>query len=200
MTPAELSAILPERRVPEHEYLDPLDTVWVRTAERMGLSIVTTNTAYADYDGNGTLAIGNERLLDPDDCVAQIIFHEICHWLVEGQDSFHQVNWGLSNTDLRDLDREYASLRVQAALAIPHGLRRFLANTTDHRAYYDALPEDPLAASTDGTTELAKIGLGRACDAPWAPALEDALAATAAIVRTAAAFAHPPSLFNTLDR
>ena len=195
LTASQLSAIVPVPRRPEHEYLDPLDTIWIRAIETMGLRVVTTNSAYADYDGKGTLAIGSTRILDPDDCVAQIVFHEICHWLVEGQDSVEQVNWGVVNTSLRDLDREYASLRVQAALAAPFGLRRFLANTTDHRAYYDALPEDPLALSDDGTAELAIVGLARAREKPWAPALEQALAATQTIVAAVAPSALPPSMY-----
>lgn len=194
----ELSRILPVPRRPEHEYLDPLDTIWIRAAQRMGIRVVGTSDAYADYDGKGTLAIGTTRNLDPDDCVAQIIFHEICHWLVEGRESVHLVNWGVSNTTLRDLDREYASLRVQAVLADRFGLRRFLANTTDHRAYYDALPEDPLAPSEDGTPELAAIGLSRAAQPPWEPALTQALAATAVIVAATAPFAEPPSLYCTV--
>lgn len=192
---SRLSAIRPEPRHPESEYLDPLDTIWIRAIEKMGLRVVFANGVYADYDGEGTLAIGTARNLDPDDCVAQIIFHEICHWLVEGEDSVDRVNWGMVNTTLRDLDREYASLRVQAALAEPFGLRRFLANTTDHRAYYDALPADPFALSDDGTAELAEVATARASEPPWAPALQDVLAATQTIVAAAAGSALPPSLY-----
>ncbi|RLB48532.1 MAG: hypothetical protein DRJ42_22995 [Deltaproteobacteria bacterium] len=195
LTASELSAIQPIPRRPESEYLDPLDTIWIDALERMGLRVVFANGVYADYDGKGTLAIGTPRNLDPDDCVAQIVFHEICHWLVEGEESVKQVNWGVINTTLRDLGREYASLRVQAALAEPHGLRRFLANTTDHRAYYDALPDDPFALSDDGTAELAEIAMARASNAPWAPALQHALAATQTIVAAAAPSARPPSSY-----
>ncbi len=198
-TASELSAIRPEPRRSEAEYLDPLDTVWIRAIERMGLSVVFANGVYAHYDGRGTLAIGTERNLDADDCVAQIIFHEICHWLVEGRESVDEVNWGLINTTLRDLSRENASLRVQAALAEPFGLRRFLANTTDHRAYYDALPADPFASSDDGSTELATAAMARASEAPWSPALGDALDATRTIVAAAARYASPPSLYCSYD-
>ncbi len=192
---SELSAILPVPRRAEHEYLDPLDTIWIRAAETMGLKVVFSSSAYADFDGKGTLSIGTTRILDADDCVAQIIFHEICHWLVEGENSVHEVNWGVINTSLRDLSREYASLRLQAALAAPFGLRRFLANTTDHRAYYDALPCDPFAASDDGSAELAVVGLQRSSHAPWAPALGNALSATQKIVEATAPYALPPSLY-----
>lgn len=197
--PSELSKILPVPRRPEHEYLDPLDLIWIRTAERMGLEVVLTHGAYADYDGKGRLAIGTTRNLDPDDCVAQIVFHEICHWLVEGEDSARQVNWGVTNTSLRDLDREYASLRVQAALAERYGLRRFLANTTDHRAYYDALPDDPMLPVEDETSRLARVALARTNRPPWAPALAEALEATGTIVAVTRPFAQPPSLFALDD-
>lgn len=190
-----LSAIRPVRRLPQSEYLDPLDVIWIRALERMGIAVVSAHGVYAHYDGAGTLAIGTERNLDADDCVAQIAYHEICHWLIEGEASRHWVNWGLVNDSLRDLPRENASLRVQAALAAPYGLRRVLANTTDHRAYYDALPEDPFVPSADGSTELALEAMARAEQAPWAPALQDALAATERIVAAVAPHARPPSLY-----
>ena len=178
ITAAQLSAVQPVPRRPESEYLDPLDTIWIRAIDKMGIEVVFANGVYADYDGHGTLAIGTTRNLDPDDCVAQIVFHEICHWLVEGRDSAHQVNWGMINTTLRDLDREYASLRVQAALA-----------------YYDALPADPFALSDDGTAELAHAALARATESPWAPALQHVLAATETIVAATAPSATPPSSY-----
>lgn len=191
----DLASIRPEPRRAEHVYRDPLDEVWIHALARMGIRVVRTDTVFADYDGNGVLAIGTSRVLDADDCVAQIVFHEICHWLVEGADSVRLENWGLDNQTLRDLGRENASLRVQAALAAPHGLRRFLANTTDHRAYYDALPEDPMTQDDDGTVALARTAIARADQPPWAPALADALTATAAIVRAVLPSATPPSLY-----
>jgi hypothetical protein len=199
MSTTDLSSIVPVRRRPVHVYRDPLELVWVGAAERMGLRITRTDVAYADYDGRGVLAIGAPSILDPDDCLAQMIFHEICHWLVEGAESFALENWGLSNESLVHLGRENASLRVQAALADRHGLRGVLANTTDHRAYYDALPADPLTQDDDGTVELARAALRRAEEPPWAPALEEALAATAAIVKATRPFADGPSLFTRLE-
>ena len=163
------------------------------------LRVVRADGAYADYDGRGILAIGTAQILDPDDCVAQIVFHEVCHWLVEGEASARLVNWGLANDTLVDLRREHASLRVQAALAQPHGLRRFLANTTDHRAYYDALPDDPLTQDDDDTVGLARVALARAAEAPWGAPLAQALTATAAIVRAAWPTAIEPSLYAQYD-
>lgn len=201
MEPAavDLAQIVPTPRRPTFQYRDPLEEVWIRAAERMGLRVVRADGAYADYDGRGTLAIGSAQILDPDDCVAQIIFHEVCHWLVEGVDAMHLVNWGLANDSLVDLARENASLRVQAVLAAQHGLRRFLANTTDHRAYYDALPTDPLTQDDDNTVALARTALARADEAPWRGPLRHALAATAAIVQAAAPTATFPSLYTQLD-
>ena len=68
-------------------------------------------------------------------------------------------------------------------------------HTTDHRAYYDALPENPLEPANDKTTVLAKIGLVRASSPPWAPALRKALEATATIVAATRPGASPPSLY-----
>ncbi len=186
---------MPTPRQSSHEYHDPLDTVWMHAAEAMGLAVVFTTRAYADSDGRGTIALGTTRILDPDDCVAQMVFHEICHWLVEGKESLHKINWGLDNTSLRDLDREYATLRLQAALSHPFGLRKFLANTTDHRSFYDALPANPLANSEDDSTELARQGLARASEKPWGPTLQEALSATQRIVAATALSARPPSLY-----
>ena len=166
MSRIDLAAIVPVPRRPAHVYRDPLEVVWVRAAERMGLRIARTEAAYADYDGRGVLAIGAPAVLDPDDCLAQMIFHEICHWLVEGAESAALENWGLSNESLVHLGRENASLRVQAVLADRYGLRGVLANTTDHRAYYDALPDDPLTQDDDDTVELARAALRRAAELP----------------------------------
>ncbi|TNF37246.1 MAG: hypothetical protein EP329_03630, partial [Deltaproteobacteria bacterium] len=180
--PSELSNIVPVPRQAAYEYIDPLDGIWIWALARMGVTVVRSAAGYAHMYGNRMLGIAPDRMLDPDDSIAQMALHEICHWLVEGAESIELPNFGLTNESLRDLDREYASLRVQAALSEPWGLRRFLANTTDHRAYYDALPEDPLAPYTDPTSRLARIALARAEREPWAPALQQALAATAAIV------------------
>lgn len=190
---------VPVPRQPTHVYRDPLELIWVTAADRMGLRVARTEAAYADYDGRGTLAIGVPAILDPDDCLAQMIFHEVCHWLVEGKDSAALENWGVSNESLVHLDRENASLRVQAVLAARYGLRAFLANTTDHRAYYDALPADPLTQDDDDTVELARAALARAEEPPFAPALQQALAATAAIVAATRPLASPSSLFSRFE-
>ena len=117
-----------------------------------------------------------------------MIFHELCHSLVEGPDSFRRPDWGLDNTGPRDEVREHACLRVQAHLCQRFGLSSLLAPTTDYRAYWDQLPGDPLAPRRDPATTAAILGLQRVARPPWGPHLERALEATAVIARQAAAF------------
>jgi hypothetical protein len=167
-----------------HRYRDPLDEIWVGAARRIGFSITRTRDAYAATDGRGAIHIGEPELLDADDCVAQIVFHELCHALVEGEAAWRLPDWGLDNTGPRDEAREHACLRVQAELAARHGLREVLAATTDHRPFYDTIPGG--AAEDD---PLARAGLSRAARAPFAPHLEEALAATARVLAEAARWA-----------
>lgn len=166
-----------------HHYEDPLDRIWIGTAERIGLRVVRDPSAFATTDGAGTLAIATPEGLDADDCLAQMIFHELCHSLVQGPRSLLQRDWGLDNEaeDLlagMDAVREHACLRLQALLLRPLGLRRVLGPTTDFRAYYDALPEDPMEGD-DPSIPLARAAASRVTQAPWAPHLGEALRATA---------------------
>jgi Fe-S-cluster containining protein len=66
-----------------------------------------------------------------------------------------------------------------------------LAPTTDFRAFWDTLSGDVLADRGDRATVAAIVALQRADRPPWAPALADALAATAQILAIAAPFADP---------
>ncbi|MFW5876390.1 MAG: hypothetical protein ACOCXM_06605 [Myxococcota bacterium] len=166
-----------------HFYVDPLDAVWTATAERIGLRVVRSADVYAASDGRGTLTIGAPETLDPDDCLAQMIFHELCHSLVQGPASLAQRDFGLDNESERDVSREHACLRLQAELAGEHGLREWLAPTTDFRAFYDALGDEPFAPSDDEAVVLAREGHARAEQAPWGPHLRRALEATSAIAR-----------------
>ncbi|HWM87951.1 MAG TPA: YkgJ family cysteine cluster protein [Kofleriaceae bacterium] len=178
-----------------HRYADPLDQIWLAAAGRIGLRIERGGDVYASTDGRRTLHIGEPSALDADDCLAQMIFHELCHSLVEGPDSFARPDWGLDNTGARDRPREHACLRVQAHLADRHGLRGFLAPTTEYRAFYDQLPRDPLSPRRDPEVTAALFGLRRADQPPWGPHLGHALAATAEVVASAARFAAPGSLY-----
>lgn len=178
-------------RVVHHRYEDPLDHIWLETARRIGLRIERTPHAYASTDGAGTLFVGTPETLDADDCLAQMVFHELCHSLVEGPDAFTRPDWGLDNTGPRDVVREHACLRLQAVLAGEHGLRRLLAPTTDFRGFYDRLGADPLMPRGVPSTVLAIQGLHRAERPPWAPHLDAALRATTAIAQQTAAFSSP---------
>ncbi len=179
--------------------MDPLDRIWLATAERVGLWVERTPDAFASTDGEGTLLLADGKSLDPDDSLAQMIFHEICHSLVEGEDSFGKRDWGLDNETERDVPREHACLRVQAALAGRHGLRRFFAPTTDFRSFYDALPADPFSPRLDPSTVLAILAMRRSDGPPWSPHLARALEATRIAVEQAASFASGPPRDGLLD-
>ena len=175
-------------------YVDPLDHIWLSAAAELGLKVRRSPLGYATTDGHGALSIAPADELDPDDCLAQIILHELCHALVQGEDSFAKPDWGLVNDDdsaqyRGDTVREQACLRVQAALLRRYGLRRLLGPTTDFRTFYDALPRDPMAAQTtegpaaDPAIALATEGLSRAARPPFRKPLERALRCTAEVYR-----------------
>jgi hypothetical protein len=165
-------------RIIEHHYADPLDGVWLETARRCGLVVVRDEAVFASFDGAKTLTICTPEHFDQDDCLAQMILHELCHALIMGAGGAAQRDWGLENVDDQDAVFEHACHRLQATLADRHGLRAMLAPTTDYRAYYDRLPRDPLAAGADPAIALAIDGWDRARHGPWAQALEDGLSAT----------------------
>ncbi|HEY0477129.1 MAG TPA: YkgJ family cysteine cluster protein [Kofleriaceae bacterium] len=174
-----------------HHYVDPLAQVWLEAARRIGLAVMRTADAYAATDGRGTLAIGGDATLDADDSLAQMIFHELCHSLVEGEAAFARPDWGMDNTGPDHDWREHACLRVQWLLAGRHGLRALLAPTTEFRAFWDRLSGDVLADRADPSVQAAIAGLRRAGLPPWAPALGEALAATVQIAQVVARFAPP---------
>lgn len=176
-------------------YRDPLDEVWLAAAAALGLRIRRSADAYASYDGRGTLTLSTAEHFDADDSLAQMVLHELCHALVAGDDAFERVDWGLSNTDGRDLVLEHACHRTQAALADAHGLRDLFAVTTDHRPYWDALGDAPLGDASDPATPIAIAAVQRARQAPFHPALTDALQRTAVIARVVADVAAAPSLW-----
>ena len=60
-----------------------LTPLWTKAAEALGMQVVRSHDAYASWDGRGTLTIGCDETLDENDTVAQLIFHEICHALLE---------------------------------------------------------------------------------------------------------------------
>jgi Putative zinc- or iron-chelating domain len=184
-----------------HRYRDPVDEIWVAAAQRLGLTIARSDAVYASYDGKGGLTLSDRAHFDPDDSLAQLIFHELCHALVAGDAAMRSPDWGLCNTDGSDLVREHACHRLQAALSARHGLRGFFAVTTDHRGYWDALPADPLAPAASGDAdpaiELARAAWLRARRGLWAETLQGALAATQRVASAVRPFAAPDSLWRT---
>lgn len=177
-----------------HNYEDPLDRIWLTTAERLGFVIERTPDAFATTDGQGKLLIGTDETLDKDDCLAQMILHEICHWLVQGRDARDRRDWGLDNETDRDLVKEHACLRLQAWLLDPLGLRLVLAPTTEHRAFYDALGKNPLEPVREPSSVLARRAIQRTRNEPWQLALGEALSATRDVVAIATRFASDDSL------
>jgi len=174
-------------RVPTRRYQDPLAWVWQACAERIGFRVRRTADAYASSDGRGTLWIADDGLFDPDDSLAQMIFHELCHALVEGDAGETRQDWGLGYAVGSNPWREHACLRLQAYLAGAAGLRDFFAPTTDFRVtFWDSLPDDPFFAPEDagGRREKScvagRIAAWRSTLPRWQP-LHQALAATAAI-------------------
>ncbi|MBT8469475.1 MAG: hypothetical protein KJN97_12080 [Deltaproteobacteria bacterium] len=172
-------------RNPSSIYLDPLDAIWLTVADRIGFRVERSAEVYASTDGAGLMTIGDPSTLDADDCLAQMILHELCHSLVGGEDSLGVPDFGLDNESERDIAQEHACLRLQAWLTKQHGLRQALAPTTDFRSYYDELPEDPLADDRDPATIRAKQGAARSQKPPWAPHIEEGLVATQKVMKAA---------------
>ena len=181
-------------------YIDPLAQVWIGAARRLGLEVVRSADTYASTDGRGRLTIAIDADLDADDSLAQMIFHELCHSLVEGEDSFQAADWGMDNTGPDHDWREHACLRTQWVLTGRHGLRGLFAPTTDFRAFWNTLSGDVLADRTDPSVQRAIAALRRADKAPWAPALHEALVATAQIAAAAHGFTTDSTpLWATID-
>lgn len=182
-------------RLVSRKYRDPLDQVWLGAAAAMGVTVSRSSEVFAAWDGHGGLTLGADETLDADDCLGQMIFHELCHSLVQGPTNLTKPDWGLDNVGDGDLPREYACLRTQCALLTPLGLRRAFAPTTEHRVFYDSLPDDALGGE-GADVFLARDALGRVGDAPWDPHLRAALKATQAIIGAASNFAAPDDLLQ----
>jgi Fe-S-cluster containining protein len=173
---------------------EAIERLWIDAAARLGFRVERTMQAYATSDGRGTIAIGADEILDGDDAVAQLIFHELCHAITQGTKSVTRPDWGLDNTGPGDVVREHACLRLQAHLADGYGLRALMAPTTEYRAYHDALPASPLVPGPgeDPAVVIARDAAVRAAEAPWRDPLLAALAGTAAeLARLGPPTAHP---------
>jgi hypothetical protein len=166
-------------------YLDPLELVWLATARRLGLTVRRDPAIFSRTDGSGMLWLGPRDDLDADDTVCQMLFHELCHWITNGVDSFRAEDWGFPLDDADD-PREFGCLRLQAWLAERHGLRGMLGPTGTFRQYYDRIPADVLEPLDDSPWEAEVVAIARRAVAtaqqpPFAPAVDEALAATAAL-------------------
>lgn len=186
-------------RTIQSKYQDPLELIWTETARELGMTIERDASVFASWNGHGVLNIGTPESLDTDDSLAQMIFHEMCHALIEGPQAFHKPDWGLQIDNPAHRVREHACLRLQAALAGQHGLRELLAATTNFRKYYDALADDPLAGEDDPAAEIARCGWERATTGPWSSRLEDTLRKTAQIAAVVKALAPTDSLWSRTD-
>lgn len=168
-------------------YVDPLTLVWERLLQELGMSLTRTADAYATYDGQGHLALAIDAHLDADDCVAQMVLHELCHALVQGRRALTTLDWNLPCGENEGLSAEFAAQRLQAYFADGVGMREFFAVTTQWRPYWDAmgkpLPASSNAESTETTAHvaLARTGLENAKAWGWEGPLLRALDSTAAI-------------------
>ena len=187
-------------RTIDSSYRDPLELIWLRAAREIGFAVVRSHEVYASFDGERTLEITAADHFDPDDCLGQMLFHELCHALVAGPEGRKQKDWGLENTDYRDAVQERATNRLQAALTRPHGLRFVFGTTTEFRDYYDELPEDPLADGDDPAIELARRAFAEAQTEPWHGALQRALTSTATLAAIASEAAEEGSLWRKFVR
>lgn len=179
-----------------HRYEDPLDLIWLKAASELGIEVQRSREVYASWDGERVLTLSDESDFDADDSLAQLIFHEICHALVAGPGQRARPDWGLDNTSTADLVYEHACHRLQAALAGRHGLRDFLAVTTEWRPYWDSLPKDPMAHCEDPALPIARRALAEADREPWRAVLTRALEDTAALADIARRSAAKDSLWS----
>ena len=180
----------------DRSYTDPVDLIWQNATARMGMQIQRSPEVNASWDGKGTLTIGTPETLDPDDCLAQMILHEACHALVEGEECLSKPDWGLESFNPEKKVREHACLRLQAMFADRYQMRSFFASTTIFRRYYDQLPANPLEDGDDPAIAIAREAWHRANNGPWGQPLDDALRRTSVVAGTVHDITEPTSLWH----
>jgi hypothetical protein len=163
--------------------LRAFDSDWIGLASALGYTVTRADASYVWYDGRGAIGIATDGELDHDDTLAQIILHEVCHAVTEGESSGTRPDWGLDNTTDSDVPHEWAALRLQAAVLDVHGLRGVLVPTTSFRDYYLGLPAEPIPASLDASDALARQAWQRWCTSPARPLVDAALRRVASSLR-----------------
>jgi len=163
-------------------YLDPIEVIWLSTAKRLGIHIRRSPLVFSSTDGTGRLQLSTREHLDADDCLAQMLLHEICHWCTNGLDTFEERDWGFDLDGPTD-PREHAALRLQAWLGDQVGLRRFFGPTGIYRQYYDRIPSDATVAldASEWETHVCTVALAaieRIQRDPWHPHVLTAMQAT----------------------
>ncbi len=164
-------------------YVDPCELIWLSTAERLGMHIRRSPLVFSATDGTGRLQLSTRDDLDADDCLAQMLLHEICHWCTNGLDTFAERDWGFALDGPTD-PREHAALRLQAWLADQVQLRTMFGPTGIYRQYYNRIPNDPLEPIDDSlwethVCETAREAVARIQSKPWHPHVMEAMNATA---------------------
>jgi hypothetical protein len=162
-----------------------IDEIWLHAAGQLGFAVIRSESAYASTDGRGTIIVGTDDTLDIDDCVAQLVFHELCHALVEGESKLQEIDWGLENTNERDISREYSALRLQAHLSDSAELRTYMPPTTQWRPYYESLPNIAIDGN-DEAADVVRAVIRSSLFARWEPILLGALASTSICLRDGA--------------
>ena len=164
-------------------YVDPCELVWLSTAQRLGLHIRRSPLVFSATDGSGRLQLSTRDDLDPDDCLAQMLLHEICHWCTNGLETFEERDWGFDLDGPTD-PREHAALRLQAWLADQVHLREMFGPTGVYRQYYNRIPADPTQPIDNSEWEAvvcrgAQAAIERIQSDPWHPHVLEAMHTTA---------------------
>ena len=135
--------------------LASLDEHWLSFPQALGFDIVRGSESFVSFDGEGVLNVAPDEDLDPDDTVAALVLHELCHCAVAGERRRRMADWGLTYAAEPDLRFEHAALRLQRSLAASVGIQDLLHPTTVHRSYYDALA----AVDDHGRVAGRRVGL-----------------------------------------
>lgn len=152
-----------------------VDGLWVGLLEEAGFRLARRSTSYVWYDGAGEVAVAPDDELDADDTLAQIILHELVHFLVQGEAARNEPDWGLDNLTDRDAYLEEAALVMQRRLLAVWGLESVLVPTTDFRPYY---LEQAASEQRADRIEAAEKGWQRWLAWPHRRSAEEALEAT----------------------